>query len=502
MNEVLTVLNGCNTVSVTDGSGGDSGKGKVVDLFTPWADIIARGTGGDNAGHTIVRGGKVFAQHILPCGILFDAEGKQSIIGRGVALSPRALVKELTMLKKNGHSYNNLRISDQAHLIMPHEIALDLLGETNARGIGSTGRGIGPVYTHAVARHGLIVNDLLNPFALAKKLHRSIEKTRAQFSAYDADHVKEALHHERLESGRYWAGPQKLFDENAIFEQYLVYAREFAHLIADTDEIMLEAVGKKRILLEGAQGLLLSVKYGTYPYVTSSDCSPEGLAAGVGLTRSVIDRNFSVVKFLPTRVGKGPLPTEIGGAVSERWCNPDDGDFFDAERELKHFGVTSVNDPDSLRQSYALRDRGGERGVSTGRPRRMAWPDMTLLRYARHIQGQDIIITKPDPYWELERIQVCTQYRCIGPKYRIADMTYERGDVIADLRRPDSILLERIEPVYETMDGWLEPLDGVQCYRDLPLKLRDILRRMQALSGARFPLVSIGPSAEETLFVT
>lgn len=498
MNDVLSVLNGLQTVSVTDALWGDGGKGKIVDLFAPWADIIARGTGGDNAGHTVIKDGKAYALHLIPCGIFEDNEGKMNVIGRGVAVNPHTLAQELAMLRSHGRTYNNLRVSNNALLILPHEIALDLLEETSKQGVGSTRRGIGPVFTDQVARYGLTVNDLLNPDAFASNLKRSLEKCRRLFAGYDPERVKETLFHERLANGVYWK--DGYFDIHAIIDMYLMYARDFAHLIDDTDKLMHEAYGKKRILLEGAQGLLLSVKYGTYPYVTSSDCSPEGLAAGVGFHKGMIDKNFSVVKFLPTRVGFGPFPTEIGGSASERWCNPRDSDPLTEPEEQEHFGDVSANDPNPLKQSYALRSLGREYGATTGRPRRIGWPDTVMLRYAVKIQGPDIIIMKPDPYGELDEVNICGGYDYCGQPYRIA-----RRRIINNARifntDPNTMLLNQCKPTYMTRPGWKGSLNNITSFQDLPINLKIILNHIARMGNANLRLVSIGPKAEATLLV-
>src|SRR3989344_8564446 len=273
------LLNGVSTLAIVCTQWGDTGKGKFVDFFAEWADIIARGTGGANAGHTIVIGGKTYIFHLIPSGILYDSAGKRNIIGNGVACDPRILIEELEILTKEHMSFNNLSIAYNARLVLPQHLLMDRLRESSRDGsrIGTTGRGIGPAYVDHYARIGLTVNDMLNVDSLRRKLERNLAEKRKLLAHLDPLLIQQIMGHPHLGSGAFYH-PIKFFDDDAIVEQYRTYGRILRILIRDTDKILQDAVGKKRILLEGAQGNLLSIDFGTYPFVTASDCSVQGLA--------------------------------------------------------------------------------------------------------------------------------------------------------------------------------------------------------------------------------
>lgn len=497
LSTVFSILNGIRTLAITCAGWGDSGKGKFVDLFARWASLIIRCTGGPNAGHTIVVDGKTYILHQLPSGILYDAEGKLNVIGSGVAFDPTEATKELAMLALEGILCRNLRISYRAPLLLPQHIALDLLKEMESTSrIGTTGRGIGPCYTDRVARRGLTVNDLLNKDIFVRKLRRNLAEYERIFGSADPEVVAQVMRHERLLGGRYAAAKGRTFDPDAILEQYLQYAEGFREFICDTDELVRESIHQgQRVLLEGAQGLLLSIEYGTYPFVTSSECSPRGLAMGAGISERAIDLNLGVVKFYDTRVGKGPFPSEIGGSQSEAWCNS--GKVLQAD-EARDYGTASVNDPDPFTQGIALRLKAGEYGATTKRPRRIGWRDLVMLRHALRILGPDIIVTKPDVLSGVERVKTCGSYRYIGPCYRIGGKTLEPGAHLTDCP-PDSDVLSACEPVYREYDGWQEPIGDIREFMELPTNLRKVLRHMETATNARLRLVSVGPSREQTV---
>ncbi len=335
------------TVAVVDLQWGDAGKGKLVDCLAGWADVIARGTGGANAGHTIMLNNETHIFHLVPSGILWDGEGKLNIIGRGVAVEPRTLAAEILELTMADKMCDGLRISCHAHLVLPFDLALDRLKEAS-RGtstIGTTGRGIGPVYESRVSRIGLSVNDLLNKDVFAARLRRNLEARIGLFKQFDPALVLEVLHSSALENGAFFGGKDKIFDTDAIVERYLFHAEKFRDMIVDTDVLMRESVGEKRVLLEGAQGVLLSVSYGSYPYVTSSDCSLTGLVEGVGLRTEQVDYTLGVVKApYMSRVGKGSFPTEFGGEASAQWCNESESTKI-LEREKYPQASLNASDP-------------------------------------------------------------------------------------------------------------------------------------------------------------
>jgi adenylosuccinate synthase len=310
------------TIAVVCNQWGDTGKGKFSDLLAAnWADIIVRGNGADNAGHTIEADGKKHVMHLVPSGILHDQAGKTNIIGSGVAINPRSLIDELTVLSGAGYTINYLKIALNAKLILPQHILIDRLKEGGAGKLGTTGRGVGPVYTDHYARIGLIINDLLNPELFRKKLERNLKDKLVWLkAAYSIEEIKEVMSQPILGHGVFYDA-KKILDIDQIVKNYCHYGKILKRMICDTDTFVKQNVGRKRILLEGAQGLFLSVDRGSYPYVTSSDCSVAGLAHGAGIQRSDINLVYGIVKApYMTRVGNGPFPTELGGTESANWC--------------------------------------------------------------------------------------------------------------------------------------------------------------------------------------
>ncbi len=489
---------GVQVVAIVDLQWGDVGKGKLVDCIATWADVIARGTGGANAGHTIILGNKAHVFHLVPSGILWDREGKENVIGRGVAVEPRTLATEILELEAAGHAYNGLRISHNAHLVLPFDIALDRLKEAG-RGsgtIGTTGRGIGPVYESRVARIGLSVNDLLNKDVFAKRIERNLEARIGLFLQFDPELIAQVLKSDALDNGAFYAGPEKVFDVDAVVERYLFHARKFHDLVVDTDVLMQKAAGHKRVLLEGAQGVLLSVAYGTYPYVTSSDCSLAGLAAGVGLRTEHVDYTLGVVKApYMTRVGKGPFPTECGRRVSARWCN-EPGTTKDVERAT--YPQASLNSPDSFEQGVAIRQAGNEYGATTGRPRRVGWLDLPLLRYALPYASETLALTKVDVLNDCEHIKVCARYRYEGPDYRVGRKLLTRGALL-DTAIVDPFVLECSVPEYIQFPGWRCDIRAAHSKSDIPKELREIIRTIEHSANVRVDVLSTGADRDDLI---
>jgi len=467
------------TLAIVDGQWGDTGKGKFVDFFSEWADVIIRGTGGANAGHTIQFDGKTHVFHLIPSGILYDCEGKVNIIGRGVAVDPRVLIEEIKLLESHKMSHRHLKVSHQAHLVLPQHLVIDKARE-KARGsnkIGTTGRGIGPVYADYVARVGLTMNDLLNFDEFVRKLRVNLE------------------YHDALLA--YLPLGERVIEDEVI-ELYREYAKALEPFIVSTSEIVAKAHGDKRILLEGAQGVLLALDYGTYPYVTSSDCSLAGLAKGADIRESDVDYTLTIVKaFAMTRVGAGPFPSEIGGADSASWCN--NGNATKSKEEFLYPNA-SINDADPFKQGIAIRRVGAEYGATTGRPRRVGWLDLPLLRYAMRHASSELILTKLDMLDEANEIKICTGYRFVGEDYRLGEEKIPRGQVLSRLLAADSHILSSVEPIYESFPGWRKPITGIADWDDMPKELKDIISFVELDTGASVQIASVGPDRTQTIF--
>ena len=385
---------------ITGAQWGDEGKGKVTDYFTQRSDAVIRVQGGNNAGHTVVIGDETFQMHLVPSGILHP--GKPALIGDGVVINPGVIAGEIRDLKRRGINCENLKISPRAHLIMPYHIALDEMREVRPGKfhIGTTKRGIGPVYSDKAARFGIRVGDLLDRGELELKLRHALTEKNVL--------LREVYGHPGCD-------PMQIMDE------YLGYRRELASYIDDPLPIVRELLaGGKELLAEGAQGTLLDIDHGTYPYVTSSHPISAGACLGTGISPGSIKRNVGVVKAYLTRVGEGPFPTELKDDLGN-----------------------------------ALREKGGEYGTTTGRPRRVGWLDLVLLNYAHQINGfTEIVLTKLDILDELDEIRVCVAY-----KHQGTVVTYPPGD----LGR-----LWEVEPIYESLPGWKTPISEICRCEDLP----------------------------------
>jgi len=490
------LLNSVSTLAVVCTQWGDTGKGKFIDFFAEWADIIARGTGGANAGHTIKLGSKTYVFHLVPSGILRDGDGKVNVIGNGVAFDPGIFCEELAVLEREGVSFEHLKIAQNARLVLPQHILLDRLRESSADGrIGTTGRGIGPTYVDHYARVGLTVNDLLNIDSFVQKLRRNLAEKRRILKDVDPEMIRRIMHHEHLEFGAFWSAFEFL-DADAIVDRYRQFGSFLHPFIWNTDQYLWDAIGKKRVLLEGAQGNLLSVDHGTYPYVTSSDCSVQGLARGVGIRDRDVDLALGIVKaFYMTRVGEGPFPTELGGETSARWCN--NAEVNEAV-EIERLPYVSVNDIIPFRQGVAIRRAGNEYGATTKRPRRVGWLDLPLLRYSKRHTGGDIILTKLDVLDQCDQIKICTAYRYDGLPYAIGERVFTNGDML-DTAVPNYEVLQHCTPQYETFSGWKESTTGAKSYSKLPANLRFLVRYVACAAGLNVVLLSVGPDRDQTI---
>jgi len=409
---------------------GDEGKGKVIDVLTEDADILIRFQGGHNAGHTVIADGEEFIFHLIPSGLLHP--GKVGLIGNGVVVDPEALLNEMERLKARGIDVERaVKLSDQAHLIFPYHKRLDVLEEGARTGgrIGTTGRGIGPCYVDKVARCGIRVADLCSEQVFAAKLKSNVtEKNRLFKLLYQA--------------------PPESYEQ--LFESYRQYARQLQPHVVNGAHFLQDAMARgKRLLFEGAQGTLLDIDHGTYPYVTSSNATAGGACTGAGVPPTAIDRILGVVKAYTTRVGEGPLPTEFG---------------------------------DELMQQ--IRTRGNEFGATTGRPRRCGWFDAVVARHAVRVNGcQSIAVTKLDVLDDMPTIQICVGYR---------DGRHTLSEFPSDIER-----LARCQPVYESLPGWRTETKEASRFDELPVEAQRYVQRLETLLGVPIGLISTGSKREQ-----
>jgi len=412
---------------------GDEGKGKIVDILSEKYDIVTRYQGGANAGHTVEIGEKQYILHLIPSGIL--REGVMCVIGNGVVVDPAALLKEIEILKNNGISVEGrLFISHNAHLIMPYHKLLDSISESGKTKIGTTGRGIGPCYIDKFARKGIRIVDLLNKDVLERKIRENLEEKN--------NLLKKVYEHEGL-------------DVDKIIAEYLKFDKEIDSFVTDIPLFLNRAIKEgKNILLEGAQGAMLDVDHGTYPYVTSSSPTSGGASTGTGIPPTKITSVLGIVKAYTTRVGNGPFPTEL---IDE-----------DGEK---------------------LRKEGAEFGATTGRPRRCGWFDAFLVRYSAMINGVDsVAITKLDVLSSFDKIKVCVGYKLNGKLL---------NSFPADVER-----LNKITPVYETLDGWNENITNCKSFNELPEKTKEYLDFISKQANVKLEIISVGPKRRQTFFVS
>ncbi|MCD0452681.1 adenylosuccinate synthase [Actinocorallia sp. API 0066] len=410
---------------------GDEGKGKATDLLGGKVDYVVRYQGGNNAGHTVVIGDKSYALHLLPSGIL--SPDVVPVIGNGVVIDPGVLLQEIDGLKARGVDTGRLLISANAHLIMPHHRALDKVSERylgKAR-IGTTGRGIGPAYGDKIARMGVRVQDLFDPGILQKKVELSLrEKNQVLTKVYNRRPIL----------------------VEPVVEEYLEYGERLRPYVANTELVINNALDEgKVILLEGAQGTLLDVDHGTYPFVTSSSPTAGGACSGSGVGPTKVTGVIGILKAYTTRVGSGPFPTELLDDMGEY-----------------------------------LRTTGGEYGVTTGRDRRCGWFDAVIARYATRVNGvTDFFLTKLDVLSGLEEIPVCVAYDVEGVRHD--EMPSNQTD------------FHHAKPILEVLPGWGEDISGAKTFDDLPPNAQAYVRRVEELSGAPISAIGVGPGRDQTL---
>ncbi len=411
---------------------GDEGKGKIVDVLSEKFNVVARYAGGHNAGHTVIIHGKKFVLQLIPCGVLRpDCKG---VIGNGVVLDPAAFLSEVKKLREAGlHPDGQLFVSDRAQVILPYHRMIELAAETapGRQPIGTTRRGIGPAYEDKIHRNGLRVIDLLNS---------SLLRTHIQNACHEKNTIAHALF-----------GTEPL-DPRAMYEEYARLAEQVAPFVTDTAVLLNQAIEEgQKVMFEGAQGALLDIDHGTYPFVTSSSSTAGGAVTGTGVGPTKIGTVIGVTKAYVTRVGEGPFPTEIDGHSSE-----------------------------------LLRSRGQEYGAVTGRPRRCGWLDIPLLRYSNMINGTEwLVVTKMDVMDECAEIPVCTHYEIDG---KVTD------HVPADVRG-----FKSIKPVFTTLKGWHESTEGITEFDKLPKLAQDYLKFIEQESGAKIGMISTGPDRAQTI---
>jgi adenylosuccinate synthase len=427
-------LNRLKAAIVIGAQWGDEGKGKIVDVLSENFSVVARYAGGHNAGHTVTINNQRFILQLVPCGVL--RPGCKAIIGNGVVLDPIAFLKEVQKLRDAGVQIDgNLFVSNRAHVILPYHRMIETAAET-APGrvrIGTTSRGIGPTYEDKMSRRGLRVADLLDTDLLKRHIENACREKN--------EIVHALFNHEPL-------------DPDAIYREYVEAGEKVRPFVADTAVLLNQAIRRgEPVMFEGAQGTMLDIDHGTYPFVTSSNATSGGAITGTGVPPTAIDSVIGVSKAYCTRVGEGPFPTELNDATGQ-----------------------------------ALRDRGHEFGAVTGRPRRCGWLDMPLLRYSVMINGISwLVITKLDVLDELAEISVCTGYNV-------------NGKVTTD-PPAQAIGYEKLEPVYTKLPGWQTSTLGITSFEKLPAKARQYLAFLERESGARIGMVSTGPGREQTIFV-
>jgi len=411
---------------------GDEGKGKITDYLGAKADVIVRFQGGNNAGHTIVFDDKKYALHLIPSGI-FNQE-KINIMGNGMVVNPIAFKDEVEMLHASGVTTDNLYVSDRAHVTLSYHIALDVLYE-KIKGddkVGTTSKGIGPTYTDKYNRIGIRICDFINIEAFKKKLHENIKVHNIMFSAFD----------------------MSLFDADEVYQEYQEYIEFIRPYIADTSKLLDEQYNaNKKILFEGAQGALLDVEYGTYPFVTSSTPTAAGVATGAGFGPNKIEKVLGIVKAYSTRVGEGAFVSEI-------------------EDDVAHY----------------IRERGHEYGTTTGRPRRIGWFDSVVVNHTRRVSGlTDLSIMLLDVLSGLDELRICTHYILDGEKIDYIPA------LISDL--------QRCQPVFETLSGFKEDITSCRSFDELPENAKTYLKRIEELTSVKISMISVGPDRKQTLEV-
>lgn len=422
-----------SSVVVVGTQWGDEGKGKITDFLSQNAEVVARYQGGNNAGHTIVFDDVTYKLHLIPSGIFF--KDKVSVLGNGMVIDPKAFMEELHYLHDKNINTDNLRVSNRAHVILPYHIKLDILQEEDKgiHKIGTTKKGIGPAYMDKAARCGIRIADLLDKDVFRAKLEQNLqEKNRLFEKVYETDSIS----------------------VDDILEEYYEYGQQLKQYVCDTSVVLNDALDSgRRVLFEGAQGVMLDLDQGTYPYVTSSNPVAGGVTIGSGVGPAKIETAVGVSKAYTTRVGDGPFPTELSGEIGDR-----------------------------------IRDVGREYGTTTGRPRRVGWFDSVVVRHARRVSGiTDLSLNSIDVLTGIESLKICVAYRY-------------RGEIIKEFPANLNVLAE-CEAVYEELPGWTEDITGVKSLDELPANARHYLERVAQLTEIPLSIFSVGPDRKQTNMV-
>ncbi|MRH44382.1 adenylosuccinate synthase [Aquibacillus halophilus] len=419
-----------SSVVVVGTQWGDEGKGKITDFLSQNAEVVARYQGGNNAGHTIKFDGITYKLHLIPSGIFFNE--KTCVLGNGMVIDPKALVEEIQYLHDKNVSTDNLKISNRAHVILPYHLKLDVLQEEEKgiNKIGTTKKGIGPAYMDKAARMGIRIVDLLDRDAFKEKLEQNLkEKNRLFTKVYETETI----------------------EVEDILDEYYEYGQQIAKYVCDSSVVLNDALDEgRRVLFEGAQGVMLDIDQGTYPYVTSSNPIAGGVTIGSGVGPSKIDHVVGVSKAYTTRVGDGPFPTELDNEIG-----------------------------------IQIREVGREYGTTTGRPRRVGWFDSVVVRHARRVSGiTDLSLNSIDVLTGIENLKICTAYRY-------------NGEIINEFPASLKVLAECV-PVYEELPGWDEDITGVKSLDQLPENARHYLERISQLTGIPLSIFSVGPDRTQT----
>ncbi|MFH1063825.1 MAG: adenylosuccinate synthase [Candidatus Woesearchaeota archaeon] len=466
-------------VAILGGQWGDEGKGKVVDYAAGCFDVSARATGGNNAGHTIYIAGEKHIFHLLPSSITW--QDVDCLLGNGMVIDPLVLLKEMKALEAKGFGYDNLFISGNAHVIILYHNMHDGYQEkskSQGKKIGTTKRGIGPTYADKMHRTGIRVNDLLHKETLSEKMLYSLQEKFGMFMhVYGAD-VKDILddimkampEDEMFEEHRKRLGVAVKSQElkqiaDALTEMYFALGKILRPHVTDVGSMLHGALKSgRKVLIEGAQGLLLDIDHGTYPFVTSSNPSAGGAKTGLGISR--VDEVYSIIKAYTTRVGSGPFPTEM----------------LDAQGEY-------------------VREKGKEYGATTGRPRRCGWHDAVLTRHAAKVNGPKIIITKLDILTGLDKVKICNSYRYTGPRRIFNGEVYFTGKILREFPTDSSVLEHCTPEEWIDMPGWTEDITKAKNLSELPLNCKKYLQMIEDLGGVQIGLISVGPERHETIEV-
>ena len=420
-----------STVVVVGAQWGDEGKGKIIDYLAGESDVVVRAQGGNNAGHTVVVGDKKYALHLIPSGILYN--DTINVIGNGVVFDPEGFLKEIEQLESQGVSTDNIQISDRSHVIFPYHKKIDELAEEVRAGekIGTTKKGIGPCYMDKVERSGIRICDMMDKEIFVEKLSKQIKSK---------NEIIEKIY-----------GSEKL-DEKQIIDTYLAYAEKIRKYVEDTTVTVYESIKSgKKVLFEGAQGTLLDIDLGTYPYVTSSHPTSGGFPNGAGIGPNMIEEVVGIVKAYTTRVGKGPFVTEEDNETGDK-----------------------------------IRIAGNEFGTTTGRPRRCGWFDAVMVKYASRVNGLTALsIMLLDVLTGFEKLRICTGYKM--------------GDKVIDNFPASLEMLGKCEPIYEEVDGWVEDITACTTYEELPENAKKYLEKIEQLIEVPVKIVSVGPKRSQTI---